>query len=63
MKKCNIEAHGSNPPTATKIVLDSYGNPYLYLCPACAEAFEEGQDVFDLNIIDAGTEDEFPQGK
>ncbi|MCL4296233.1 MAG: hypothetical protein KJ077_10915 [Anaerolineae bacterium] len=38
------------PVKATHIVRDSNGDPYLYLCASCAWAFEEGQDVFDLNI-------------
>lgn len=51
---------------ATHIVRDSDGEPYLYLCAACAFAFEQGQDVFDLAInsieadesIRAGEEEE-----
>ena len=63
--KCSIEAHGTNPSTATKVVYDSDAQPYMYLCPACAEAFEEGQDVFDLAIEDIKEDDseELPQGK
>jgi len=62
--KCCIEAHEANPPKATKVVLDSDGKPYLYLCDCCAEAFLEGQEVFDLIIEDIDDEDtdKPPQG-
>lgn len=63
MKKCSIEAHGNNPPAATKVVYDSDNEPYLYLCPTCAEAFEEGQDVFDLVVDFLEDVTQLPQGE
>ena len=30
------------------VVLDSDGEPYLYLCDTCHEVFLEGQDSFEL---------------
>lgn len=35
---------------ASHVVLDSDGDPYRYLCPACVGGFEDGQEVFDLVI-------------
>lgn len=57
---CNISAHAS-PVVATHVVYNLFhDHPYMYLCPACAEAFQEGQEVFELPIKPVAIPEESP---